>query len=60
VFGHSHLPWHTLDVRVGDGHVQHQLNPGSAMLRRRAPSCTVAHVAIADGAVAGVRHVTVG
>jgi putative phosphoesterase len=60
VFGHSHLPWHEIDVRSTDGHVQHQLNPGSAILRRRAPTCTVARVVIADGVVVDVRHVPVG
>lgn len=59
VFGHSHLPWHEIDV-APDGHVQHHVNPGSAMLRRRAPTCSVARVAIVDGAIADVRHVAVG
>ena len=58
VFGHSHLPWYEVDVR--DGHRQHHVNPGSAMQRRRAPTCTVAHVLIAGGTVAAVRHVPVG
>ena len=58
VFGHSHLPWHEVDVR--DGHVQHHVNPGSPTLRRRAPACTVAHVLIDDGTVAAVRHMPVG
>jgi uncharacterized protein len=60
VFGHSHLPWHHTDVRAGDGHVQHHVNPGSAMRRRRAPTCTVAHLMVAGAAIAGVRHVPVG
>jgi uncharacterized protein len=60
VFGHSHLPWHETDVQERDGHVQHHVNPGSAMARRRAPHCSVAHVLVADGAVAAVRHVPVG
>jgi len=60
VFGHSHVPWHEVDVRGQDGHVQHHVNPGSAMLRRRAPACTVAHARIADGAVVAVHHVVVG
>jgi uncharacterized protein len=60
VFGHSHLPWHEAHVRERDGHVQHHLNPGSAMLRRRAPTCTVAHVVVSGGAVGAVRHVQVG
>jgi len=59
VFGHSHQPWHEVDVRAGDGHVQHHVNPGSAMLRRQASTCTVAHVANRNGAVTAVRHVTV-
>jgi uncharacterized protein len=58
VFGHSHLPWHEVDVGP-DGHVQHQVNPGSAMLRRRAPACTVARVPLVGGGVAGVEHVVV-
>jgi putative phosphoesterase len=56
VFGHSHLPWHETDVR-GDGHVQHHVNPGSAIQRRRAPHRTVAWVELAAGRVTGVRHV---
>ena len=56
VFGHSHLPWHETDVRA-DGHVQHHVNPGSAMQRRRAPHRSVARLSIDDGAVASVRHV---
>jgi putative phosphoesterase len=60
VFGHSHLPWHEVDVRPVDGHVQHHVNPGSAMQRRRAPACTVAEVTVVGGAVAAVRHVAVG
>ena len=58
VFGHSHLPWHETDV-AADGHVQHQVNPGSAMLRRRAPTCTIARVVIQNGRVTAVRHVPV-
>ena len=60
VFGHSHLPWHQTDVRERDDHVQHHVNPGSAMLRRRAPTCSVAHIVAADGAVVAVRHAPVG
>jgi putative phosphoesterase len=41
VFGHSHVPWHETHVDAS-GHVQHQLNPGSATQRRRQPRCTVA------------------
>ena len=59
VFGHSHIPWHEVDVD-GGGHLQHHVNPGSAMLRRRQPACTVAHVIIDDGRVVEVRHVVVG
>ena len=59
VFGHSHLPWHEVDVRKSDGHVQHHVNPGSAMQRRRAPTCTVAWLVLDDGAVAEVHHVPV-
>jgi putative phosphoesterase len=43
VFGHSHIPWHETHVDDG-GHVQHHLNPGSAIQRRRQPRCTVAVV----------------
>jgi putative phosphoesterase len=56
LFGHSHLPWHATDVR-SDGHLQHHVNPGSAIQRRRAPHRTVAWVEVADGQVAGVHHV---
>ncbi len=57
VFGHSHLPWHTTDVRSGDAHTQHQLNPGSAVQRRRARYRTVARVELVGGAVRSVVHV---
>jgi hypothetical protein len=30
------------------------------MQRRRAPTCSVAHVMIADGAIVAVQHVPVG
>ena len=41
VFGHSHIPWH--ETHVDDrGHVQHHVNPGSAIQRRRQPRCTAA------------------
>jgi uncharacterized protein len=59
VFGHSHRPWHEVDV-AADGHVQHHVNPGSAIQRRQAPACTIARVAICDGVVAEVRHMEVG
>lgn len=56
VFGHSHLPWHETDVDT-NGHVQHQINPGSAIQRRRAPNRTAAVVEIEGGKVVAVRHV---
>jgi putative phosphoesterase len=56
LFGHSHLPWHETDVRA-DGHVQHHVNPGSALQRRRAPHRTVAWVVVDEGTVTDVRHV---
>jgi uncharacterized protein len=59
VFGHSHIPWHECDVRVGDGHVQHHVNPGSAMQRRSQPRCTVAWLHLDNGRVADVEHVAV-
>lgn len=59
VFGHSHLPWHEVDVRTEDRHRQHHVNPGSPTQRRRAPERTVAWLDLAGGTVAGVRHVVV-
>jgi len=56
VFGHSHMPSYETEVRA-DGHVQHQINPGSAIQRRRAPERTAAVVEVVDGAVIEVRHV---
>lgn len=56
LFGHSHLPWHETDRRP-DGHVQHHVNPGSAIQRRRAPHRTVAWVDVDGGRVVAVRHV---
>lgn len=56
LFGHSHLPWHETEVD-GRGHVQHQVNPGSAIQRRMAPHRTVARVRIDGGRVLDVRHV---
>lgn len=56
LFGHSHVPWYETDGRV-DGHVQHHVNPGSAIQRRRAPHRTVAWVELDAGTVVGVRHV---
>ena len=58
VFGHSHLPWHEVDV-AADGHIQHHVNPGSALLRRRAPTCTTARALISNGEITDVRHVEV-
>ena len=57
VFGHSHMPWHQTDVRPTDGHVQHQVNPGSAMQRRAAPRHTAAVLQLHDGVVADVSHI---
>jgi putative phosphoesterase len=59
VFGHSHMPWHEVDVAL-DGRAQHQINPGSPTVRRRAPACTTARVTIRNGEVADVEHVVVG
>ena len=57
VFGHSHLPWHQIDVNPADGHAQHQVNPGSAMQRRSAPHHTAAVLRLHEGVVAGVSHI---
>jgi putative phosphoesterase len=57
VFGHSHLPWHEVDVRTADGHVQHHVNPGSAMQRRAAPHHTAALLQLHDGVVADINHI---
>lgn len=59
VFGHSHLPWHEIDRREADDHVQHSLNPGSPTERRRAPAATFAWLEIDHGGVADIRHVDV-
>ena len=59
VFGHSHMPWHQIDVRPGDGHAQHHVNPGSVTQRRAAPHHTVAVLRLHDGVVADVSHVVV-
>jgi len=56
VFGHSHIPWHQIDVRP-DGHVQHHVNPGSAMQRRGAPEHTAAVLRLHEGVVVDVSHV---
>jgi putative phosphoesterase len=50
VFGHSHVPWHETDVDPAD-HVQHHVNPGSAMQRRGQPHCTVALLTLDPGAI---------
>jgi uncharacterized protein len=57
VFGHSHIPWYEIDVRAADGHVQHHVNPGSAMQRRAAPEHTAAVLQLHDGVVADVSHI---
>jgi putative phosphoesterase len=57
VFGHSHLPWHEIDVRPDDDHAQHHVNPGSAIQRRAAPHHTVAVLQLRDGVVANVSHI---
>ena len=60
VFGHSHIPWHHIDVRAADGHVQHHVNPGSAMQRRSAPEHTAADLQLHDGVVVDVKHIVLG
>lgn len=57
VFGHSHNPWHQIDVRASDGHVQHHVNPGSVMQRRTAPHHTVAVLQLRDTVVVDVTHI---
>ena len=57
VFGHSHLPWHEIDIRAADGHTQHHVNPGSAMQRRAAPHHSVAVLQLHAGTVADVIHI---
>jgi putative phosphoesterase len=61
VFGHSHIPWHERDVisRNGTGvdHIQHHINPGSAIQARRQPRCTAAWLTIDAGAIVDVVHV---
>lgn len=59
VFGHSHIPWHQTHVLEQSGHVQHHLNPGSAMQHRQQPRCTVAWLELGDGRVVDVRHIAV-
>ncbi|MBA2279729.1 MAG: metallophosphoesterase family protein [Acidimicrobiia bacterium] len=58
VFGHSHLPWHEVDVGA-DGHRQLHLNPGSPTERRLAPTCTVALLDLAAGRVRSAELVDV-
>ena len=43
IFGHSHIPW------LEDTNGLMLLNPGSAMDRRRQPTCTIALLTITDG-----------
>jgi len=57
VFGHSHMPYHEVDIRTSDGHVQHQINPGSAMQRRSAPQHTAAVMQLRDGFVTDIGHI---
>jgi putative phosphoesterase len=56
VFGHSHLPWHEVNVRPSDHHIQHHVNPGSAMVRR-VPTCTIAKGLLVAGVVTRVQNV---
>jgi uncharacterized protein len=50
LFGHSHIPWH--ETHVDDrGHVQHHVNPGSAIQRRRQPRHTAAVLELRPGVV---------
>lgn len=57
VFGHSHLPWHEVDVRPEDCHVQHHVNPGSAMQRRSAPHHTAGLLRVHEGSIEEIRHI---
>jgi putative phosphoesterase len=57
VFGHSHIPWHQVDVRTADGHAQHHINPGSATQRRSSPNHTAALLRLHDGVVSDVTHI---
>jgi putative phosphoesterase len=50
LFGHSHIPWHATDVD-DRGHVQHHVNPGSPIQRRRQPRCTAAVLELGHGTV---------
>jgi hypothetical protein len=64
VFGHSHIPWHETHVESSDAgagrrrHVQHHVNPGSAIQARRQPHCTAAWLTVDEGTVSDVSHVT--
>ncbi len=50
LFGHSHIPWHETNVDH-HRHVQHHVNPGSAIQRRRQPTCTAAVLELGTGSV---------
>ncbi len=50
LFGHSHVPWHETHAN-GDGHVQHHVNPGSAMQRRGQPRCTTAMITLSESGI---------
>ena len=52
VFGHSHIPWHT----VTPGGLR-LLNPGSPTDRRRQPRCTMMNVTVEDGALSDIEFV---
>jgi len=56
VFGHSHIPWSEAHTDPA-GHVQHHVNPGSAIQARRQPHCSAAWLRISLGAVIDVEHV---
>jgi len=51
-------PWHQT-VEDDTGHVQHHVNPGSAIQRRRQPRCTVAWLQLRSGRVVDVSHAPV-
>lgn len=50
LFGHSHIPWHETHTD-DDGHVQHHVNPGSAMQRRSQPRCTTARITLSTSGI---------
>lgn len=58
VFGHSHLPWHEVDVRA-DGHRQLHVNPGSPTERRRAPHATAAWLVVDEDGTCSAEHVVI-